>query len=59
MRLGIEGFNREEVYNLFRSPTPTRKKPPPIELGRRAQFLLLVKPPVYVPEQVFLFRTGT
>lgn len=36
----IEGFNREEVYNLFRSPYTDPQKVAPVELGRREQFLL-------------------
>ncbi|MDE0251088.1 MAG: TonB-dependent receptor [Gammaproteobacteria bacterium] len=37
----IEGFNREEIYNLFRSPYTDPQKVAPVELGRREQFLLL------------------
>ncbi len=36
-----EGFNREEVYNLFKNPYTDPEKRTPVSLGRREQFLLL------------------
>ena len=39
--IDLEGFNREEVYNLFRSPYTDPQKVAPVNLGRREQFLLL------------------
>ena len=34
-----DGFNREEIFNLFANPDSTTR--PPVQLGKRQQFLLL------------------
>lgn len=38
-RIETDGFNRQEVYNLFANPFTTTR--PPIQLGEREQFLRL------------------
>ncbi len=37
--IDIDGFNRQEVYNLFANPFTTTR--PPVRFGEREQFLLL------------------
>ena len=39
--IDLGGFNREEVYNLFKSPYTDPQLSTPVELDRREQFLLL------------------
>ncbi|PLK28049.1 TonB-dependent receptor [Porphyrobacter sp. TH134] len=38
-KITANGFNRQEVYNLFANPFTTTR--PPVQLGEREQFLLL------------------
>ncbi len=38
-RIDTDGFNRQEVYNLFANPYTTTR--PPVQLGEREQFLRL------------------